>query len=126
VKFLREERTVSLDGFVSFDGVRSGVHWRYSGQRVLVRQLGQQVEIWHSGERIAAHEKSGLWCGMVRLPGQYEGLKAADGVLKPKALGREVYAPEVEARPLEQYEALAVMGLLVMEERRRNMRKTLS
>jgi len=108
-KFLREERTVSLDGFVSYDGVRYGVHWRYSGQRVLVRQVGQHVEIWQEGERIAIHEKSGLWCGMVRLPGQYEGLKAADGALKPKPLGRQLYEPEVEARPLAQYEELAVM-----------------
>jgi len=110
MKFLREERTVSLDGFVSFDGVRYGVHWRYSGQRVLVRQVGTHVEIWHQGERIAVHEKSNLWCGMVRLPGQYEGLKAAEGALKPKPLGREVWAPEVEKRSLAQYEALAVMG----------------
>ncbi|KKC45812.1 integrase [Paenibacillus sp. D9] len=109
-KFLRVERTVSLDGFVSFDGVRYGVHWRYSGQVVLVRQVGMHVEIWHQGERIATHEKSNLWTGMVRLPGQYEGLKAAEGALKPKPLAREVSTPVVEERPLEQYEALAVMS----------------
>ncbi|MGV2886064.1 IS21 family transposase [Paenibacillus taichungensis] len=108
MKFLRVERTVSLDGFVSFDGVRYGVHWRYSGQNVLVRQVGMHVEIWHQGERIATHEKSVLWTGMVRLPGQYEGLKAAEGALKPKPIAREVCTPVVEARSLDQYEALAV------------------
>lgn len=108
-KFLHVERRVSLDGFVSFDGVRYGVHWRYSGQQVLVRQVGMHVEIWNQGERIAVHEKSNLWNTMVKLPGQYEGLKAAEGQLKPKPLGYEIYAPKVEQRPLQQYEQLAVM-----------------
>lgn len=61
MKFLRVERAVSTDGFVSFDGVRYGVHWRYSGQRVLVRQVGQQIEIWHEGQRIALHDKANQW-----------------------------------------------------------------
>jgi transposase len=107
MKFLRVERMVSLDGFVSFDGVRYGVHWRYSGQQVLVRQVGLNVEIWHQGERIALHEKSSRWGGMVRLPGQYEGLKAAEGALKPMPLARETVAPQVEQRPLALYDALA-------------------
>lgn len=111
MKFLRVERKVSLDGFVSFDGVRYGVHWRYSGQQVLVRQVGMNVEIWHEGERIALHEKSSRWGGMVKLPGQYEGLKAAEGALKPKPLARETAAPEVEQRPLALYEELAEVGL---------------
>ena len=107
MKFLRVERMVSLDGFVSFDGVRYGVHWRYSGQQVLVRQVGLNVEIWHQGERIALHEKSSRWGGMVKLPGQYEGLKAAEGALKPMPLARETVAPQVEQRPLALYDALA-------------------
>lgn len=110
MKFLREERRVSVDGFVSFDGVRYGVHWRYSGQRVLVRQVGQQIEIWHESERIALHEKAGRWGGMIHLPGQYEGLKAAEGVLKPRPLAHEVPTPEVEHRSLAMYAQLAEVG----------------
>ena len=110
VKFLRVERIVSVDGFVSFDGVRYGVHWRYSGQSVLVRQVGHHIEIWHQGECIAQHDKSNQWGGMVRLPGQYEGLKAAEGVLKPRPLAHEISAPEVEQRPLAMYEELAEVG----------------
>ncbi|MHB1630471.1 MAG: Mu transposase domain-containing protein [Bacilli bacterium] len=110
MKFLRVERTVSADGFVSFDGVRYGVHWRYSGQGVLVRQVGQRIEIWHEGQCIAHHDKSGQWGGLVRLPGQYEGLKAAEGVIKPKPLAREIPAPQVEKRSLAMYEELAEVG----------------
>lgn len=110
MKFLRVERKVSADGFVSFDGVRYGVHWRYSGQYVLVRQVGQQIEIWHEGERIALHDKASQWGGLVRLAGQYEGLKAAEGVLKPKAVAHEIPAPEVEQRPLAMYEELVGVG----------------
>lgn len=110
MKFLREERTVTMDGFVSFDGVRYGVPWRYSGQRVLVRQVGEKIEVWHEGERIALHDKAHQWSGLVRLPGQYEGLKAADGVLKPRPIAHEVPIPEVEQRPLALYDSLVEVG----------------
>ena len=32
-----EVRKAKLDGFVSFDGIKYGVHWRYSGQGLRVR-----------------------------------------------------------------------------------------
>lgn len=47
---------------------------------------------------------------LVRLPGQYEGLKAAEGVLKPKPLAHEIPVPEVEQRPLAMYEKLVEVG----------------
>ena len=53
-KFLREERKVSMDGFVSYDGVKYGVPWHYSGRVVLVRQVLNQIEIWSEGIQICS------------------------------------------------------------------------
>ena len=35
--FLEEARKVHKDGFLSFDGVRYGVPWQYSGKEVVIR-----------------------------------------------------------------------------------------
>ncbi|WP_206922364.1 IS21 family transposase, partial [Alicyclobacillus suci] len=107
-KFLREERKVSMDGFVSWDGVRYGVPWRYSGRTVLVRQVGKKIEIWAEGECIATHERSDRWSGLIRLPNQYEGLDAAEGRIAPKAIAVRVAQTDVEQRPLEVYEQFAL------------------
>lgn len=107
-KFLREERKVSMDGFVSWDGVRYGVPWRYSGRTVLVRQVGTKIEIWAEGECIATHERSDRWSGLIRLPNQYEGLDAAEGRIAPKAIAVRVAQTDVEQRPLEVYEQFAL------------------
>ncbi|WP_206919927.1 IS21 family transposase [Alicyclobacillus suci] len=109
-KFLREERKVSMDGFVSFDGVRYGVPWQYSGRTVTVRQLRNQIEIWSEGVRIAVHEKSPRFNGLVRLQGQYSGLDAAQGATGPLPVARQVPMDSVDQRPLSVYAALAEVG----------------
>lgn len=109
-KFLREERKVSMDGFVSWDGVKYGVPWRYSGRVVIVRQAGMKIEVWSEGECIATHDKSDRWGGLVRLPGQYEGLSASQGRVSPKAIALRVAETDVEQRSLQVYEQLAEVG----------------
>ncbi|WP_370741133.1 Mu transposase domain-containing protein [Caldibacillus debilis] len=42
---LHEPRQVSRDRFVSYDGVRYGVPWRYSGRERTVREVNGWVEI---------------------------------------------------------------------------------
>lgn len=59
-KYVREERKVSMDGFVSFDGVRYGVPWQYSGRVVTVRQLRNQIEIWSEGTDCGSREVSSI------------------------------------------------------------------
>ena len=106
-KFLREERKVSMDGFISYDGVKYGVPWQYSGRTVLVRQMMNQLEIWSEGTRIALHEKSGRFNGLVRLPGQYAGLSTAQGVTGPLPIAKQIHAETVDRRSLAVYAALA-------------------
>lgn len=107
-QFMREERKVSMDGFVSLDGVSYGVPWPYSGRVVTVRQLRDQIEIWSEGTRIAVHEKSQR--GLVRLKGQYAGLSAAQGATGPLPVARQIPADDVDQRPLSVYAALAEVG----------------
>jgi len=47
---------VTRDGFVSFDGIRYGVPWQYSGRQVQVRLCAGQVEIYLDNTLIARHE----------------------------------------------------------------------
>jgi len=108
-KFLREERTVSSDGYVSFDGVKYGVPWKYSGRVVTVRQVANFVEVWSDDQRIALHDKSD-GSGYVKLNGQYDGLASAGGATSPLPLAKQVSATEVEHRPLAIYERLAGIG----------------
>ena len=109
-KFLREERKVSMDGFVSFDGVKYGVPWQYSGRMVTVRQLAHVIEIWSEGTRIATHEKSNRHHGLVRLKGQYAGLAAANGATAPAPIAKQLKVEHVDHRPLSIYEQIAEVG----------------
>jgi len=104
--FRFESRKVSQDGFVSFDGVRYGVPWVYSNREAMVRLLRGQVEIWIDGVFIARHEQA-YRRAIVRLPGQYEGLKAAQGHASPRPAARQIPAEQVETRSLELYDRLA-------------------
>ena len=53
--YLREDRTVARDGFISWEGSRYGVHWKWVGAVVQVGQRQGTVEIWAGDERIAVH-----------------------------------------------------------------------
>lgn len=46
-KFRFEPRKASRDGFVSYDGVRYGIPWRFSGREVQVREVNGVVEIYY-------------------------------------------------------------------------------
>ena len=109
-KFMREERKVSMDGFVSYEGVSYGVPWQYSGQVVTVRNIRNQIEIWSENTRIAVHEKSPRFNGLVRLKGQYNGLAAAQGETGPLPIARQIPVESVDQRPLSVYAALAEVG----------------
>ena len=53
--YLREDRKVARDGFVSWEGSRYGVHWKWVGKTVQVGQRRGTVEVWAGDERIAVH-----------------------------------------------------------------------
>jgi len=103
-RYRYEARSVSRDGFVSYDGVRYGVPWEYSGRQVTVRAIKNKIEIFDGLQLIASHELVGSSGRMIFLEGQYRGLAEKHGLTFIPG-GREI-SQTVEERPLAMYEAI--------------------
>lgn len=109
-KYRFEVRKASRDGFVSYDGVRYGIPWQYSGREVKVRDINGFIEIYWEKELIAQHKKhsqSRMW---VMCEQQYANLGTAQGYAYPKPLGIQIPVQDVEVRPLDMYERLTGVG----------------
>jgi len=95
---------VSKDGFLSYEGVKYGVPWIYSGQELSVREEKEEIEILWQGKVVATHERS-YQVGTYRwLDNQYQGLEEKEGKTYPPPQGWKLKAEEVEKRPLSVYE----------------------
>lgn len=103
-RYRYEARSVSRDGFVSYDGVRYGVPWEYSGRQVTVRAIKNKIEVFDGLQLIASHELVGSSGRMIFLEGQYRGLAEKHGLTFIPG-GREI-SQTVEERPLAMYEAI--------------------
>lgn len=110
-----EERLVSWDGYVSYDGVLYGVPGALglAGRRVQVSAStdlagrGAQVRIWWQRQlvlQVAAQPQSGQ---VVTHPEQFHTVLPAATARRPQVpLGHLVPAPVVEQRPLAEYDWL--------------------
>ena len=107
---LRENRKVARDGFVSWEGSRYGVHWKWVGRIVQVGQWLGAVEIWVGDERIAVHPRGQRVGQHFILPGQWAGLPRGDGRARREAVAVQVPVGEVELCSLYVYELAAVGG----------------
>ncbi len=105
--FLTEVRKVQRDALVSYDGVRYGVPWQYSGQEVMVRELSGTIEILCDEKVIASHQKRYTSRSTCYLEGQYQGIKEAEGRLYPKPIARKLASLEVQRRSLVVYDVLS-------------------
>jgi len=76
-KYRFKPRKVSHDGFLSCDGVRYGVPWRYSGREAKVRDINGFVEIYCEKQLIARHEKQYRSRTLVMCEDQYANLSTA-------------------------------------------------
>ena len=108
--YLREDRKVARDGFVSWEGSRYGVHWKWVGVTVQVGERQGTVEIWAGDERIAVHPRAQRPGQRFILPGQWSGLPRGDGRPRGEAVAVQLPVGEVERRSLEVYELAAVGG----------------
>ena len=107
--YLREDRKVARDGFISWEGSRYGVHWKWVGRVVQVGQRLGTVEVWAGDERIAVHPRAQKPGSRFILPGQWAGLPRGDGRPRREAAAVQVPVGEVELRSLDVYE-LATAG----------------
>ncbi len=100
-----ETRRVSREGLISFDGIRYGVPWQYSGREVQVRLLNGMVEIYDGNTMIASHEAKHSTARILYLPGQYKGLAEKNGIAYPYPAAIRSISP-VETRDLFLYDCL--------------------
>lgn len=100
-----EDRKVTRDGLVSFDGIRYGVPWQYSGKEVQVRLHNGYVEIYKGESMLSRHEAKHGGSRILWLKGQYKGLSERHGIAGPYPVAH-LAAPKVEQRELSFYDGL--------------------
>ena len=100
-----ETRTVTREGLVSFDGIRYGVPWQYSGKEVQVRLYKGNLEIYYNEILLAKHPAQHRAGNIVWLQGQYKGLAERHGIAVTSAMAFRT-TPQVEVRELSIYDRL--------------------
>lgn len=100
-----EMRKVSKDGFVSYDGVRYGIPWQYSGKELRVRICDGTFQAFDGPICIAEREAVYQSGKISWLPGQYQGLVQNHGLPITPSFGKQI-PKEVEIRPLYVYDQL--------------------
>ena len=104
-KYRWECRMVTRDGMVSFDGVRYGVPWQYSGKEVQVRLCVGFIEIYYGEALLAKHKAQYRSGNVIYLSGQYEGLAERNGIATPRSCAIR-HNSTVEVRELSVYDEL--------------------
>jgi transposase len=104
-KYRWESRIVTRDGMVSFDGVRYGVPWQYSGKEVQVRLCSGHIEIYYGEVLLAKHKAQYRSGNIIYLQGQYEGLAERKGIATPYPCAQQ-RNNAVEVRELSVYDQL--------------------
>lgn len=103
-----ETRRVDREAFVSFNGTKYGVPWRYCGHEVSVAQHDDEVLVVDGdGVVLERHAVCHQSRKHVFAKDQYEGLEASQGVPYPQPFGRRIPVEDVEIRSLDVYEAYA-------------------
>jgi transposase len=108
-----EERQVTRDGFISFDGVLYGVpaHAAVTGRTVQVGVRHHTLTIWAGGQVIASHPVQARSGSQVIHPAQFtDVLPAHQRVPAHQPLGHQVTAPSPARRDLHEYDALCGLG----------------
>lgn len=100
-----ETRMVTREGLVSFDGIRYGVPWQYSGKEVQVRLYSGNLEIYYEGTLLAKHKAQYHSGNIIWLQGQYRGLAEQKGIAVSYPAARQS-EPRVEVRELSFYDRL--------------------
>ena len=98
---------MARDAYVSWEGSRYGVHWKWMGATVQAGQRSGTVEIWSGDQRLAIHPSAQSVGQRFTMPGQSKGLPRADGRPQQEALAAQVPVGEVERRSLEVYDLAA-------------------
>jgi hypothetical protein len=108
-RFGAEERRVSWDGFISYDGVLYGLPAQppVAGAVVLVRERQRSLRVYHQGQLISTLAKTPRSQEIVFHPEQFAGVAPAPSIRRTdQPLGHQVEAPAVVVRSLSEYDQL--------------------
>jgi transposase len=108
-RFGTEERRVSWDGFIAYDGVLYGLPSAppVAGSVVLVRERHHELRVFSGGQRIATLTKRPQSQDIIYHPEQFRTVAPASAIrAAAKPLGHQVAPPEVARRPLSEYDRL--------------------
>ena len=105
--YLREDREVSRDGFVSWEGSRYVVPWKWVETTVQVGERRGAVEIWSGSEGIAVHPRAQETGQRYILPDHWPGLPRSDNRPQREAVAVQMSVSDVERRSLDVYELVA-------------------
>jgi hypothetical protein len=108
-RWATEERKVSWDGYLSYDGVLYGLPapTGVAGATVQVRDRQGMLRVWHHGQEILTVPKRPQSRELVPHPDQFQDVPPAAArrrLVEP--LGHQVPPPTVAHRPLAEYDHL--------------------
>ena len=106
-RFATEERKVTWDGYVSYDGVLYGLPGtlQLAGKQVQVRERKGVVSVWSAGMQVFEIAKRPRSQDSVPHPDQWKTVASISAQRRtPAPLGHLHSAPDVESRPLQEYD----------------------
>lgn len=100
---------MTWDGFIAYDGVLYGLPSEppVAGSVVFIRDRQRELLVFSGGQRIATLAKRPQSQDIVYHPDQFRTVAPASAIKAvAKPLGHQVSPPEVERRPLAEYDRL--------------------
>ena len=108
-RFGTEQRRVSWDGFISYDGVLYGLPSQpaMAGTLVLVRERKRELRIFYQGELVLSLQKRPRSQEIVLHPEQFEQVPPVSSMRQAaKPLGHQIDPPPVSIRELREYDQI--------------------
>lgn len=105
-----EQRKVARHAYVSWQGSRYSVPWKYAGKLVWVRQQGGDIEVRYGWECIATHAQAVGRHHIVTVSQHHAGIPLSNKNAGKTLIHIQQSAPVVEHRPLDAYETVALEG----------------
>src|SRR6266446_4235681 len=106
-RFATEERKVTWDGYVSYDGVLYGLPGtlQLAGKQVQVRERKGVVSVWSAGKQVFESAKRPRSQDSVPHADQWKTVASVAAVRRaPTPLGHLQPAPDVQSRSLQEYD----------------------
>jgi Mu transposase-like protein len=106
-RFATEERKVTWDGYVSYDGVLYGLPatLRLAGKQVQVRERKGVLTVWSAGHQVFEIEKRPRSQDSVPHAEQWKTVASVSATHRaPAPVGHLQPAPDVASRPLQEYD----------------------